>query len=110
MDRFPEAFKRFRRVVDVDRIESFKQLTLAFGSWAGHKWMPTYKQLDALKVEARKIGIPVVTEKSPSVVSRTIASVAERVAVSWRHETVTVRSKPQDRYRDLKTGRFIRKP
>ena len=29
---------------------------------------------------------------------------------TWRHETVTVRGKPQVRYRDLKTGRFIKKP
>lgn len=28
----------------------------------------------------------------------------------WRRETVTVRGKPQVRYRDLGTGRFIKKP
>jgi len=29
---------------------------------------------------------------------------------TWRFEKVTVRNKPQNRYRDLKTGRFIKKP
>jgi hypothetical protein len=28
----------------------------------------------------------------------------------YRRETVTVKGKPQVRYRDLKTGRFIKKP
>jgi hypothetical protein len=34
MDRFPEAFRRFEEVVDVDRIQSFRQLRLAFAYWA----------------------------------------------------------------------------
>jgi len=29
---------------------------------------------------------------------------------TWRYETVTVRGKSQVRYRDLQTGRFIKKP
>jgi hypothetical protein len=31
-------------------------------------------------------------------------------SVWWTHETVMVRRKGQARYRDLKSGRFIRKP
>jgi len=30
--------------------------------------------------------------------------------VTWKYETVTVKGKSQDRYRDLKTGRLIKKP
>ena len=30
--------------------------------------------------------------------------------MSWQRETVMVRGKGQARHRDLKTGRFIRKP
>jgi hypothetical protein len=29
---------------------------------------------------------------------------------TWRHETITVKDKSQNRYRDLQTGRFIKKP
>jgi len=34
----------------------------------------------------------------------------EKRPLTWRYEVVTVRGGSQDRYRDLKTGRFIRKP
>jgi hypothetical protein len=34
-------------------------LRLAFAAWAGEKWILTGEQLEALKNEARKIGIPV---------------------------------------------------
>jgi hypothetical protein len=64
----------------------------------------------ALKVEAKKLGIPVSVERKPSVAPRGVANVPERLAVAWRHEVVTVRGSSQNRYRDLKTGRFIRKP
>ena len=30
--------------------------------------------------------------------------------VTWKYETVTAKSKSQDRYRDPKTGRLIKKP
>ena len=68
--------------------------------WAGEKWIPTYKQLEALKNEARKIGIPVVG----------VRRVIRVPSVWWRIETVMVRGKGQARYRDLKSGRFIKKP
>lgn len=58
MDKFPEAFKRFEEKVNTDNIESWKQLKLAFGSWAGRRWAPTFRQLDALEKQARKLGIP----------------------------------------------------
>jgi hypothetical protein len=40
----------------------------------------------------------------------TIVSMAAETNQSWRHENVTVKGKSQDRYRDLSTGRFIKKP
>jgi hypothetical protein len=50
--------------------------------------------------EARKIGIPVVGDRR----------VIRVPSVWWRHETVMVRGKGQTRYRDVKSGRFIKKP
>ena len=59
-EKFAEAFDRFCRDVNVDKIETFKQLESAFASWARHKWVPTDKQINALKDEAEKPGIPLV--------------------------------------------------
>jgi len=56
-DKFPEAFNRFKEDVNVRNIKTWKQLQLAFGSWAGKKWVPTGKQLDGLAIQARKLGI-----------------------------------------------------
>jgi hypothetical protein len=58
MDKFPEAFRRFEQKVDTDNIETWKQLQLVFGSWAGGKWKPTCKQTDALYIQAKRLGIP----------------------------------------------------
>jgi len=58
----------------------------------------------ALANEAHRLGIPVFVERRPVAFSQ------GRTAVTWRHETVTVKGKSQTRYRDLKTGRFIKKP
>jgi hypothetical protein len=60
LDKFPGAFKRFEQVVDVSKIETFRQLKLAFQSWAGKKWLDTPRQVEALRVEAVKLGIPEV--------------------------------------------------
>lgn len=60
MDEFPSAFKRFEEKVDVSRIETFRQLKLAFQIWAGKKWLDTPKQVEALRVEAVRLGIPEV--------------------------------------------------
>lgn len=103
MDMFPEAFRRFEEVVDVRRIDSFRQLRLAFAYWAGWKWHDTYMQNKALAVEAQRLGIPVF-ERRP------VTCFHGRTAVTWRQEAVTVKGKSQVRYRDLKTGRFIKKP
>ena len=104
MERFPEAFRRFEEVVDVRRIESFRQLRLAFASWAGWKWHDTYMQNRALAIEVSRLGIPVFVER------RTVARFHRRTAVTWRHEVVTVKGKSQVRSKDLKTSRFIKNP
>ena len=39
-------------------IETFRQLHIAFASWAGEKWHPTRKQTGALASEAEKRIIP----------------------------------------------------
>lgn len=104
-DRFPEAFRRFERDVDIDSFRSYRELAFAFSLWAGRGWVDSHNQNFALAIEAMKRGfydamLPKYFEK-PS---------ARQIRQTWRHETVTVRGKPQVRYRDLKTGRFIKKP
>ena len=104
MDRFPEAFERFERVVDLRSIRSVRELKYAFSHWAGRRWVDSYAQNRALQIEAEKRGftetkLPRYTKRPHFIVGQT-----------WKRETVTVRGKPQVRYRDIKTGRFIKKP
>jgi hypothetical protein len=101
MDKFPEAFNRFEQAVDVDRIATFKQLELAFGQWSGHKWGPTTKQLAALAVEARRLGIRPSKER---------AVAGERETVRVRAEYIKRDGKIIKIYRDTKTGHFVKKP
>lgn len=54
MDKFPEAFRRFEKVVDVDSFESYKELSYAFGYWTGKRWRDSYLQNLALKREAER--------------------------------------------------------
>ena len=98
MDRFPEAFERFERVVDTSRIKSFQQLKLSFESWAGHNWRGTKKQMEGLRQEALEMKLS-GTPKEPYVGGKT-----------WKYERVRVRGKLQPGYRDLQTMRFIKKP
>ena len=104
MDRFPEAFERFEQVVEIDRFESYRELASAFRHWASRRWVDSYRQNLALRREAEKRGFR--DARIPTYFRRPRVS-AER---TWRRETVTVRGKPQVRYRDLMTGRFIKKP
>lgn len=105
MDRFPEAFRRFEQVVDVNRFENYRQLAYAFSYWSGKRWVDSYKQNLALKREAYKIGIE---GEIPAYHKRQVQAYFQQT--TWRHETVTVKGKSQTRYRDLETGRFIKKP
>ena len=100
MDKFPEAFRRFEQVVDVDRIRSFRQLESAFDSWAGSKWEPTRRQLLALSYEARRLGIPLRIARRPT----------QQKVTRWRTEKIEVKGRSRTVYRDTNTGRFIKKP
>ena len=104
MDRFPEAFHRFERAVDLRSFRSVRELKYAFAHWAGRRWVDSYAQKRALNREIEKIVMDVIRPqrypKRPQSFSRQ----------TWRRETVTVRGKYQIRYRDLDTGRFIKKP
>ena len=110
MDKFPEAFRRFEKVVDVRRIGSFRHLRLSFEWWAGDNWVNSPRQLECLRREGIKHRIPV----SDYRLSYPKYYFPEREyhvpKFTWKYERITVRGKLQDRYRDLKTGRFIRKP
>jgi len=57
LDRLPEAFERFKQVVNINEINSFGELRIAFSFWAGEKWLDTSKQLHALSIEARRLGL-----------------------------------------------------
>ena len=102
-DRFPEAFRRFEDDVDVRDFESFRQLEIAFGYWAGRRWRPTYKQKCALAREARRLGI---SEQFRGRNYRFSSS----PNLWYRYETVSVKGRMQQRFRDVRTGRFIKKP
>ncbi|MGA3192030.1 MAG: hypothetical protein ABSD73_05885 [Candidatus Bathyarchaeia archaeon] len=75
----------------------------------GYKWRGTSGQLRLVELECRRLGIPTGARETRRVYARG-REVAASVAVTWRHQTVTVKGDFQDRYRDLKTGRFIREP
>jgi hypothetical protein len=102
--RFPEASRRFEKVVYVGRFENYQQLAYTFSCWAGKRWRDTYKQNLALKREAHKIGL----EGEISAYYRRQIQTSFQKS-TWKRETVTVKGKSQNRSRDLKTGRFIKK-
>ena len=104
MDRFPEAFHRFEKAVDLRSFRSARELKYAFTHWANRRWVDSYAQNKALQIEAEKRGF--IDRRLPRYFPRPQAITKQ----PWRYETVTVRGKPQVRFRDLKTGRFIKKP
>jgi len=90
-------------------------LPLAFQSWAGQKWKGTVRQWEALDREAENLGFNPPTfyvngarQRRYSTNSYVFSGKAK--AITWKYEVVTVKGKPQNRYRDLKTGRLIKKP
>ncbi len=56
MDRFPEAFRRFERVVPVDQFGSYRDLRYAFTHWANKRWRNTALQNSALVREGKRLG------------------------------------------------------
>jgi hypothetical protein len=114
LDKFPEAFRRFEGDVDVGRFRSYNELTMAFRWWAGERWRGTGRQWAALNTEAENLGFNVPDfirrEIRESHGSGNYVSEEKQKAVTWKYETIEVKGSPQNRYRDLKTGRFIKKP
>ena len=118
MDKFPEAFDRYEERVDIDDLQSASELISSFSYWQGYN--PTSKQLDALKNESikRRLGfdwsIPKWVKKRnywayyQSRFNDTgyVQTEKRRVYVK---ATFNVKGKPQVRYRDVRTGRFIRR-
>lgn len=58
VDRFPEAFRRFEKRVDMDSFENYRELRAGFAHWAGFRWQNTYRQNRALMEMAQVRGIP----------------------------------------------------
>ena len=110
-EAFQEAFDRMERATNSRECKSLDELRLVAKSYFGSKWYPTNKQLYALKDEAKRRGyFERFQEKRTSYPRYAQRQPYSYVKRTWRHETLTVRGKPQTRYRDLKTGRFIKKP
>ena len=105
MDKFPEAFERFESDVDVDRFDSYRELIYAFQWWAGEKWIGSHKQWKALNAEAENLGF-----ETPDFLREELEDNRECLQSSWRREILNLRGKARSVYRDIKTGRFIKKP
>ncbi|TRZ53778.1 MAG: hypothetical protein D4S01_00655 [Dehalococcoidia bacterium] len=110
-EAFQEAFDRMERATNSRDCKTLDELRLVAESYFAGKWYPTNRQLEALKDEARRRGYFQRLEGKKDVIywyARRQHQISSRQ--TWRRETVTVRGKPQVRHRDLKTGRFIKKP
>ena len=122
VDRFPDAFDRFEERVDVDNLQSASELISSFSLFQGYN--ATSKQIDGLRNESikRRLGfdwslpkwvkkkdywVYYQSRKGYVNVKRVVQAEKRRVYVK---ATFNVRGKPQTRYRDSKTGRFIKKP
>lgn len=107
MDKFPEAFRRFERVVRTDNIRSFSQLKMMFSSWAGERWINSLAQNEALKTQSERLGLDEIPTRWIPV--ERDYNLRGKLP-TWRLETVKIKGRSQPRYRDLRTGRFIKKP
>ncbi len=105
MDSFPEAFERFEYDVDIGQFESYHELTLAFRYWAGERWVGSRRQWEALNQEAENLGF-----EPPDFIREELAERRGYSRGSWRKETLNFRGRARMVYRDIKTGRFIKKP
>lgn len=57
MNHFPQAFKSFLDDVNIDDVETFHQLEMIFGNWAGRHYTGSSTQTEALRRESEKQGI-----------------------------------------------------
>ena len=109
-DRFPEAFERFENDVDIGQFTSYHQLTMTFRHWAGERWKGTYRQWNALNREAENVGFDVPEVYEEAIREKRYTDFYGRDNSTWKRETVSIRGVTQNRYRDVRTGRFIKKP
>jgi hypothetical protein len=107
VDEFPEAFRRFECDVDTRDFDTYRELYFAFESWAGRRWRSSGLQRHCLAIEGRRLGFNPNEPDEFRVATRRRFSFFKP---TFRFEVVTVRGKPQNRCRDLKTGRFVKKP
>jgi hypothetical protein len=106
LDNFPEAFERFKSDVDIGRFEFYHELTLAFGWWAGERWRGTSRQWGALNEEAENLGF-----EPPDFIREELEDNRRYSrGYSWRKEEFSLRGRARSVYRDIKTGRFIKRP
>ena len=81
---------------------------MAFRWWAGERWRGTRSQWEALNAEAENLGFEVPDFISEELEEGRVSLYSRRY--SWRREFVKISGKAKRIYRDLKTGRFIKKP
>jgi hypothetical protein len=109
LQNYSEMFARLERQVEMKCCRNYEEVKMMMESWMGSKWRETSGQLKLVRIECKRLGIPVRLEGKPRAPSeRGFVHVSQ--APSWRHETVTVKGKSQERYRDLQSGRFIQNP
>ena len=53
-EKFPDAFKRFEKVINTTNIRTFQQLLALFSLWGGRNKPLSPNQISALKDEAKK--------------------------------------------------------
>jgi hypothetical protein len=80
-DKFPEAFRRFEKSVDIYDLR-FSDIIRAFSSWQHHD--------------------------TSSLQERCISQQLSYVKTSWRLEKIKYKFGERTVYRDIKTGRFTK--
>jgi hypothetical protein len=112
---FEDYLKRVEEEVDLrDDNLSYNEFARIVVFRSGRRWTDSTAQVEALKNGAEKRGydltLPYYVKKKDYLEYRLLHDKLKHIDQTWRFETVKVRGKGQVRYRDLKTGRFIKKP
>ena len=85
--------------------------SLSFRWWAGEKWKGTGRQWEALNTEAENLGFNVPDFYKEAIREKRYSEFNEREKTpTWRKVTISIRGVKSSRFRDLKTGRFVKKP
>ena len=113
-DKFPPAFKRFEEKVDIDNVNTLKELIDEFKNWGLKKAPITKLQRKGLAIEGVKIGIdPIYTtrwfrkERDIQYTTKTGKIVSYHQSAKFiegNRNALTGKfsGKPKDRIRDLK--------